>query len=251
MKIIFSPSKSQQLPVKMGKLNNTYLGTQPVFKQKTKKLMTVLRKYSLIEIQRFFKVSLRKSQDIVVNRENFSLSGVIMAKDLFTGTAFKELAIHNYNSKQTKYFKQQVRILSALYGVLEPDNLVCPYRLDMTDNFVVNELPYKNMYDYWGDDISNYFPVNEIIINLASNEYSQMLSLFPKKMIINIHFRIVKEGKEKSLSVHTKQQRGKMLNHMVLFDIKDPLLLKKYSSDGFIFNPQKSDTYNYFFIKIT
>jgi cytoplasmic iron level regulating protein YaaA (DUF328/UPF0246 family) len=246
MKIIFSPTKSQKLPHEIKKISS---GVQTFFPKKTKKLIQLLKKYSLSDIQKTFKISDSKAQQTFEDIKNFSQLGIIKAKYLFTGTAFKELMLSGYTTKQTKYFTQHLRILSALYGVLEPDNFVYPYRLDMNDKIMTKKLSYKNLYDYWRDDISNYFLENEIIINLASNEYSKILNFSHRSTIIDIHFLVQNKGREKSISIYVKQQRGKMFNYMVKNNIENPLLLKKYSLDGFVFDPQRSDKYNYYFIK--
>lgn len=243
MKIIFSPSKSQHSKLSI----DSFPPTKPLFFNKAEQLRTYLSQYSSIEIEKIFKVSKKKSDEIVDDLKKEQKNQVAIS--LFNGTSFKKIDLHSFSKDHYDFIQSHLRILSAMYGVLRPFDAVLKYRLDMNDKIFSPNNAYKNLYSFWEEDISNYFKNEEKIINLASGEYSKMLKGYDSRKIISIYFLVIKDGKEKSVSVYSKQQRGNMLAYMMNNFITEPVLLKKYSDDGFVFNQKKSDSNNYYFIK--
>ena len=243
MKIIFSPSKSQ---IKNG-TNSLLKTTSTLFPNKVRILKEKILTLSLDKIQSLFKLSPKKSLELRENYKN-QKAKKLPAIELFSGTSFKELKIEDYSTHQLEYMGNNLRILSALYGVLCPSSLISSYRLDM-DNNILKDTKYKNLYNFWLDEITEHFIDETIIINLASKEYSKLIKWIDIKKIINIHFLVIKDGMEKTVSVISKQQRGKILNYIIKNEISRPEDIKKYSSDGFIFNPKRSDKNNYYFIQ--
>ena len=178
--------------------------------------------------------------------KNFSNNETSPSIHMFSGTSFKELDINIYNKKQQTYLQNNLIILSALYGILRPYDQIQRYRLDMNNN-ILKGTEYKNLYHFWQLPIDNYFKNTEIILNLASGEYSKMLKNFKGK-IINVDFKVQKNNTLRSVSVYSKQQRGKLLNYMVMNDYNDSSFLEKYSSDGFEFNQELSDELNVVYV---
>lgn len=242
MKILFSPSKSQ-------KVDTTFFSeTTPIlFPKKVKILMKKILEFSPDEIQKIFKLPQEKSIQLLKKYEINKTKKIAVIK-LFSGTSFKELQISEYTNTQLEYMNNNLCILSAFYGILLPLNRIGVYRLDMNNN-ILKHTKYKNLYNFWSPCLVEYFKKESLIINLASKEYSKMIKGIRQNNIINIHFLTIKNGKEKIISVISKQQRGKILDYMIRNQIIMPSDIKEYSSDGFNFQDDRSDKNNYYFIK--
>lgn len=242
VKIIFSPSKSQNINAAF--FTET---TATLFPKMANILTERILACSEQEIQKTFKLSRNKSIELL---ENIKIKKPkrIAAIDLFSGTSFRELDTHTYTNEQRVYLNNNLCILSALYGILLPLNPVALYRFDMNNNILKNT-DFKNLYNFWSPSILGYLKGEPLIINLASGEYSRMIQGINQKNIITLHFLMIENGKEKTPSVFSKQQRGRMLDHLIKNLIVDPKDIKKYSSDGFSFNKERSDKNNYFFVK--
>ena len=115
----------------------------------------------------------------------------------------------------------------------------------------MNDRVFKDhsLYDFWKEGIVRYFKDTDVIINLASNEYAKLLSATYSSNMVTISFLVEKKGGLKSISVVSKQQRGKLLHWMIQNHITEVSDIKKYTQDNFLFDKEKSDTQNYIFIK--
>jgi cytoplasmic iron level regulating protein YaaA (DUF328/UPF0246 family) len=244
MKIIFSPSKAQKT-VQKSSMNMWNIP----FTEKTQFIIDAILKLSLENIKNTFKLSPEKSKELLENYTILDTKSAIPAIDAFSGTSFRELEIEGYSELSYNYCHEHLVILSALYGPLKPNDLIYPYRLDMNNN-IFKDTHYKNLYYFWSREITEYFNEEDIMINLASKEYSKLLENIDQDKIITIHFLVQNEGVLKSISVFAKQQRGKLLNYMIQKRIKDYTLIKNYESDGYLFDQTKSDKNNYYFVKV-
>ena len=158
----------------------------------------------------------------------------------YTGLVFKQLSFMSYDKKCYEYMKNHIRILSALYGILSPYDMIKPYRLDFTV-----KIKSINLYDVWNGFVKEYFKNGEPVINLASNEFSKMVSI-PK---ITIHFRQLEDGVYKNKATYGKMARGQMLNFMILNKVDSINEVKNISFDGYIFDEKMSDGENLYFLK--
>ena len=141
---------------------------------------------------------------------------------------------------------QHLRILSALYGAISPDECVKPYRLDLTMNLKVEGETLKK---YWKERIVTSFEKEECIVNLASSEFS---SLFNKKQYdwVDVDFYEKKEGALKQHSTISKKARGKMAAWMMLHHIQDKVELRNFDVDGYKFDESLSKENHYCFVKV-
>lgn len=245
MKIIFSPTKLQKI--------NSNLKTEELsveFAKEVSFLINILSKKTKVEIKNIFKASEKVTVKTFEEYRNFNNSVEYEnAINLFSGTSFQKLDIENYDQNEISYLKKHLRIMSGLYGVLKPFDVIKKYRLDLDNRIFLETETYKNLTEYWSDKIINYFKKEDFILNLASDEYSKTLKKrFPEK-IHNIYFEIYKDKKYKTVAMYSKQERGKMLNFMIKNQTIDFLELKKYSSDGFLFNSKKSTKREYYFTR--
>lgn len=240
MKIIFSPSKGM-------KYKNLKFDTNKelIFPDKTNFLMNSLQKFSIEDIEKIFKIKGKILEETYNNIKNYTNLEKYESINLYDGVTFRQLELENYSLKQVNYLTKNLLIFSALYGVVFPNTLIKPYRLDMSINFLE-----ENLYKYWKRDINNYLTTfsDEIFINLASNEFSKILD-YKKFNIIDIEFRQLIDGKLKNISTEGKKARGMLLNYLVKNEIFDIEVIKNFSENGYSFSFQNSTEKKMIFIK--
>lgn len=236
MKIIVAPSKTQQYENKTIKTTSS-----PVFMEESQRIRAEIRNFGREDFANVMKIKGKKLDEVVelYSKEDNELKEV-PAIECYTGFVFRELEMPKYDSEQLQYMNGSVRILSAMYGVLRPSDLIRGYRLDMTMKFGV-----QNLYKRWNEKVDEYFRNEEIIINLASKEFSKMIS----KKMIDIDFKVIKEGKLKTIGTYAKKARGMMLDYIIKNRIQEPTKLKEFSLDGYEFSDEKSKDNSYVFIK--
>lgn len=239
MKIIFSPSKEMN-----EKYDYSFKGTDSLYLEKSELLIKALKKLNDEKIKKIFKLSDKKLKDFVTNLNNYEKLDNIPAILAYNGIAFRQIK-KEFNDSQIDYINNNVRILSALYGINRGTDLIKNHRLDMT-----NKILDQSMYQFWKDEVENSKLINkdDLIINLASNEFSKMLSTKIYKFL-NIDFLEWRDGKLKSISTNSKKMRGLMLNYMIKNLINDFNKLKDFKENGYLFNDEKSSKDKYVFIK--
>jgi cytoplasmic iron level regulating protein YaaA (DUF328/UPF0246 family) len=174
---------------------------------------------------------------------------------LFKGEVYNGLQAVTLEAKDFDYIQDHLRILSGLYGVLRPLDLMQPYRLEIGSRLAVDE--HKNLYRFWGDIITE--KINEAIeesdhpqylINLASSEYFKSLNKkILKAKVINIEFYETEDDKLKTIVVYTKKARGLMARYIIQNQIEDPELLKGFDAEGYWFSPQMSTEEKFVFTR--
>jgi cytoplasmic iron level regulating protein YaaA (DUF328/UPF0246 family) len=164
----------------------------------------------------------------------------------YTGIVFKEIACDAYDSVQLDYLERHLRILSAYYGVLTPLTQIKPYRLDMT-----HRPSGLDLYKHWQEVINQAFSHEDLVVNLASKEFSAMLNrkVF-KGNVLDIEFKEEhSDGVLKVVTVRAKQARGLMTHYMVENTIESTEHLKGFSEAGYEFHEALSRPDYYLFIK--
>ena len=234
MKIIFSPNKEIKF-------------TEAKFKNKTNILMCVLKEKSIDEIKNIMKLKgdlLNKTYKDIQNHKKLKN---VPAISMYYGVSFKELELEDYSEKSLKYLKNNLLILSALYGVSLAFDLLKKYRLDMTMSIID-----KGLYNFWKKDINDYISnilnKDEILLNLASGEFSKVID--NKKIpMINIDFKEEKDGVYKSVSTYSKKARGKFLNYLIKNQINNLEDIKEVELDKYSLNKDLSDEKNFVFTR--
>ena len=241
MKIIISPAK--KLNDKKNNLQNT---SNIQFLNETKYLIKELQKYSLIEIKKMMNISDKLA---LLNYERFqnwdlNSSDVMPAILLFKGDVYKGLKADSFSNEQLNFAQDHLRIISGLYGLLRPLDLVFPYRLEMGTNIQTNKA--DNLYEFWNDklrlNLISEMKDNDILINLASNEYSKALELdqFKQKVITPV-FKDSKNGRLKVISFYAKRARGEMVNYIVRNNIKDLSDVRSFNYGGYTFVSEENN----------
>ena len=241
MKIIISPAK---------KLNDRKINLQNKsdiqFLNETKYLIKELQKYSLIEIKKMMNISDKLALLNYERFQNWDLcsSDVMPAILLFKGDVYKGLKADSFSNEQLNFAQDHLRIISGLYGLLRPLDLVFPYRLEMGTNIQTNKA--DNLYEFWNDklrlNLISEMKDDDILINLASNEYSKALELdqFKQKVITPV-FKDSKNGKLKVISFYAKRARGEMVNFIVKNKIKDLSDIRSFNYGGYTFVSEENN----------
>jgi len=164
----------------------------------------------------------------------------------FTGEVYKGLDAGSLSEKQLEVAQERIRILSGLYGLLKPLDLMYPYRLEMGTQWSVTPKT-KNLYAYWGSKISKQLNKemkesgDDTIINLASAEYFRAADAKNlKARIITPVFKEFKNGEYKVIMIFAKHARGAMARYIVQHNIKNPEALKTYNVDGYALDVNQS-----------
>ncbi len=206
------------------------------------KLMKISEKLSLLNWQRFQNFS-----------DDFSLKNAKQALLAFKGDVYKGFAIENYTPEDFNFAQQHLRILSGLYGVLRPLDLIQPYRLEMGTR-LKNTLG-KNLYEFWGDKITqllNQDLANQdsLVINLASNEYFKAIKLqYLEAKILTLSFKENKQGVYKVVAIHAKHARGLMANFIIKNRLNNPKFIKNFDLENYQFNPLLSSVDEWVFTR--
>ena len=245
MKIIFSPSKEMR-EENIFK-NKKIEFTESKFKDKTNILIDILKEKSISEIENIMKLKGELLNKTYKDIQDYDKLKSIPAISMYYGVSFKELNLEDYSEKSLKYLKNNLLILSALYGILLAFDLVKKYRLDMTMSIID-----KGLYNFWKKDINDYISnilvKDEILLNLASGEFLKMIDS-KKISIINIDFKEEKDGAYKSVSTYSKKARGQFLNYLVKNQIDNLEDIKKIKLDGYSLNNTLSDEKNFIFTR--
>ncbi|MFK8038892.1 MAG: peroxide stress protein YaaA [Crocinitomicaceae bacterium] len=247
MKIILSPAKSINFDIE----NNTEDATQPIFLDESAYLVNKLQKLSARQIAKLMTVS----TDIAnLNKDRFQSWEVPFtrgnskpAADIFTGAAYQGLEFPKLTKKQRLVGQEKLRILSGLYGLLKPLDLIQPYRLEMGTSFKVTP-KVKNLYLFWGDKILKQLneelknDVNPLLVNLASSEYFKAAKLndISAPVITPIFKDLSKSGDYKMIMTFAKKARGLMTRYIITENINDLEGLKGFDAEGYYFYPQES-----------
>jgi len=245
MLILISPAKS--LDFETENSNKTF--SESSFLKESQSLIKQVRKFSTDEIADFMSISPKLAQ---LNYERFvnwhlpfDLDNAKQAILAFKGDVYTGLDAGSLSETELQTAQKDLRILSGLYGVLRPLDLIQAYRLEMGKKLKTTK--GNNLYEFWGDKITT--EINKTLkenndkhlINLASNEYFK--SVNKKKIkaeIITPVFKDFKNGQYKVISFFAKKARGLMTRFIIQNNITDPEYLKAFNSDGYTFNPHLS-----------
>ena len=232
--------------------------TQPDFLGYSQELVDTLKQLSPSRLQSLMKLS-DKLGDLNYRRYQrfsvpFTTENARPAITAFRGDTYVGLDADSLSANDTLYAQEHLRILSGLYGLLRPLDLIQAYRLEMGTR--LSNLRGENLYDFWGSVLTK--SCNDIvqghkdktIISLASNEYIKAI----KKDELNgkfmtCHFKELKDGEPKTIGLFAKRARGMMARFIIQNRIETPEGLKGFDIDGYEFTSLLSDESNYVFLR--
>ena len=232
MKIIISPAK------KLATDNFINKGTSIQFLEETKYLVKELKTYTVSDLKSLMKLSDNLAQLNWQRFQDWNTKDVGQALFLFKGDVYLGLKAESLTNIELDFAQENLRILSGLYGLLKPKDLIFPYRLEMGTKLITKT--GNNLYKFWDNRLHqallSELKNEEEIINLASEEYSKALQInkFSNPVITPV-FKDLKNGELKVISFFAKRARGEMVNFIIKNKIKNSEILKSFSNLGYQF----------------
>jgi cytoplasmic iron level regulating protein YaaA (DUF328/UPF0246 family) len=243
MKIVISPAKSLNFEKELP----TAQFTQPSLLKESKKVHAVLKQKSPIELSVLMSIS-DKLADLNWQRNKawktpFTNSNARPAVYAFDGEVYNGLDAYSIPLENLDQLQERLRILSGLYGVLKPLDLMQAYRLEMGTKLPIGES--KNLYDFWKKTVTaslnKELKKGELFVNLASNEYFSVIDTKALKVpVITPDFKDYKDGKLKMISFFAKKARGMMVRYIIDTNAETIEDLKGFNYEGYLFDANLS-----------
>ena len=234
--------------------------TVPELKNDANHLVKKLRKLSAADLSKLLKTSEKLTK---LNAERYAnwqthLKGPNSKQALlaFKGDIYSGMDIENYKLKDFNFAQKHMRILSGLYGILRPLDLIQPYRLEMAAKLATSE--GKNLYQYWGAKINRSVNAllkrenSGILINLCSLEYFKAIKpdlLNTNTKVITPAFKEFKEGSYRFVTIYAKKARGLMCDFIIRNHITDVDAIKSFNVAGYQFNKKISSEYEWVYTR--
>ena len=253
MLVLISPAKSLDFDSKP--VTDKY--SQPSFLKESRLINKELKKLSPKDLSKLMGIS-AKLGELNFERNQawktpFKPENAKQSVLAFTGDVYQGLDAQSFSETDFDVAQDTIRILSGLYGVLKPLDLIQAYRLEMGTKWGVDG--HDNLYGFWQEKVTK--AINKDLknaggplINLASNEYFKAVnSKKIKAEIISPAFKDLKDGQYKMISVFAKKARGLMSRFIVQNKLTDPEELKAFDLDGYYFNNELSKGENWVFTR--
>jgi cytoplasmic iron level regulating protein YaaA (DUF328/UPF0246 family) len=254
MLTLLSPAKSLDFTPALAGLD----ASEPRFQYDTSVLLKRCKKLSVRSLRNLMDLSQplaelnhRRYQDISFSFTEQNSKPAVLA---FTGDVYRHLDAASLGKRDLRWAQQRIRILSGLYGLLRPLDLIQPYRLEMGSR--LRNTRGKNLYDFWGNRLVDSLneehserPVSAIL-NLASNEYFKAI---PAKRLeaplVTAVFQEIRDGKPRTISFLAKRARGMMTRYVVKNRIDDPEGLKGFNDAGYGYSDDLSSDDRLVFVR--
>jgi hypothetical protein len=245
MLIVVSPAKTLDYET----LPKTKLFTLPDYLGNSQELISRLRQLSSLDISELMKVS-TKIADLNFDRyeawsKKFTEKNAKQAVLAFKGDVYTGLDAETFNARDFNFAQKHLRVLSGLYGLLRPLDLMQPYRLEMSTKLDTRH--GKNLYEFWGSTITTGLNAqlkkikSGYLINLASNEYFKAVK--PKELnaeVITPAFKEYKGGEYKMIGIYAKKARGMLSRYIIQNRLTDPQDIKAFNEEGYKFSKKLS-----------
>lgn len=250
MLIVLSPAKSLDLETPP----TTSLHSSPDFLDHSAQLIERMRQFSPAEVGSLMGISDALSSLNVARYASWTpqLTDARQAIMAFNGDVYAGFEARTLQPAQLDYAQSQVRILSGLYGLLRPLDLIHPHRLEMGTRLATSR--GKDLYAFWGDTITHALNRTaseqnaKVLVNLASEEYFK--SVKPRQLAVPVIapvFEDWKNGKYKIISFYAKRARGMLARYAAVNQIRDPEQLKQFDVDGYAYVPDASNDSSWVF----
>ncbi len=253
MKILISPAKSID-----EKALKSSVSTIPIFQNEAQKIVKNLRKFKVEGLKDLMSISEDLAQLNFKRYKNWKKSdskneALITAGFAFSGEVYRGLELSSLSIEELEIAAKDLHILSGMYGILKPTDLIYPYRLEMGTRFSPIE-EQKNLYEFWKDKIAKTLKKElekeEVIVNLASHEYFKAVDTQQiKNRIITPVFKEFKNGKFSIVMMYAKHARGRMARYLIQNQVTNIEELKLYSVDGYTFDANQSSENEWVFVR--
>lgn len=231
--------------------------TQPVFQDEAAYLVSKLKKCSAAELSELMELSAKLGEE---NKRRyaewhlpFTHANAHPAVLMFKGEVYRGLKAEEFSKKELDFAQDHLRILSGLYGVLRPLDLVMGYRLMMGTPFSPDKKT-KNLYAYWGTKIAEQLAESlapkGVLVNLASSEYFKAVDLKSlNRRVVTCEFKERKGDKYSVVSTYAKHARGMMARFLIENKIKKADDLKAFEMENYKFNASLSSDNQWIFTR--
>ena len=254
MLLVISPAKTMDFDTPA----NTAIASKPMMLKDSAILIDRMREFAPDDLVNLMGVSKKiaelNTQRFMNWRVPFTKKNAKQALLAFKGDVYTGLSAETFTEDDLEFAQQHLRILSGLYGVLRPLDLIQPYRLEMGTK-LVNEKG-KNLYEFWDKKPTQALNKqltslnSSTIINLASSEYFNAVDKSALKAnIVTPVFKDYKNGKYKIISFYAKKARGLMSAYIIKNKLQEPSEIKKFNVDGYYFEPQGSTKNEWLFLR--
>ncbi len=252
MLLLLSPAKSFDFdsPPK------TKTFTKPIFNEDSTRLIKKMSTFSPKKLATLMGISPELAMLNVERYQNWSSNpdkkNAKQAIFTFNGEAYRGLNAKEMDEADLEFAQNHLRILSGLYGVLRPLDLIQAHRLEMGTK--LKYYSYNNLYQFWGDKITKQINTDLVdsntVINLASNEYYKSVKQAKlKAKVITPIFKDSTNGGYKVLMTYAKNARGAMANYIIKNKIIEPDLIKSFNQNNYVYDPGLSDELNWVFTR--
>ena len=243
MKVLLSPAKSLDFKSQLPTEKNSDL----CFQKEAEYLNSILKRKSPEDLSQLMGVS-SKIADLNYERNNdwslpFTKKNARQAVYAFSGDVYRGLDAYSVEDYKIDFMQNSVRIISGLYGLIKPLDLIQPYRLEMGTKLSFDN--NKNLYEYWREKITNQLNLelskDEPVLNLASNEYFKAVDTkVLKSDVYSANFKEFKDGNYKTIAIFSKKARGMMTRYIIENNITDISSLKSFNYDGYDYHENLS-----------
>ncbi|MDB9754946.1 peroxide stress protein YaaA [Winogradskyella sp.] len=243
MKLVLSPAKSLDYDSKLP----TAKTTKNCFLAEAERLNKLLKKKSAKDLSKLMHISDNLGQLNYERNQDWQLpftqDNARQAIYAFSGDVYRGIDAYTIDTKKLDKVEDTVRIISGLYGVLKPLDLVQPYRLEMGTKMPVGK--NKNLYEFWQKKVTqalnDELEANELFLNLASNEYFKAIDTKALKVpVVNVAFKEFKGDKYKIVAIYAKLARGLMTRYIIDTDAKTIDDIKAFNYDNYGFSDELS-----------
>ena len=252
MKLVLSPAKSldfeNELPTKKH--------TEPQFLKQSERLNKILKKKSAKSLSKLMSISDALGQLNYERNQSWELpfteDNARPAIYAFSGDVYRGLDVYTIPTDKVKIIQDKIRILSGLYGLLKPLDLIQPYRLEMGTKMPIGAK--KNLYEFWKKDIAKALNEeledDELFLNLASNEYFKAIDAKTLKVpVITATFKDFKNGEYRSIMTYAKLARGYMTRYIIDTNANTIDDIKGFNYEGYNFSEPMSSKEELVFIR--
>lgn len=254
MLIVLSPSKDLDYKREYPQIQHSL----PEFAEQTQILVELMQKKSVAQLKKLMDISEKLAMDNQKRYRDFEFGSLPSsgrpALFAFSGDVYRGLDAYSLDENGIRYCNRHVRILSGLYGMLKPLDIIQPYRLEMGTDLRIGKS--RNLYHFWKNILGNKIREEmersdfKFLLNLASQEYFEAIDLAALKFpVVNIHFREMRNGKLSFLSFFAKKARGLMTRYAADVNCEDISQIKDFNLERYTFDQKLSSKTDWYFIR--
>ena len=267
MQLLLSPAKL----INFKDNSESIQGTSPLFEEKTAELIEFCQQLSVKELASLLKINMKMAYDAYGYFQTFHLENDLArsASFAFNGIAYQGLNVHDMHPDELLFAQNHLNIVSGLYGLLRPLDVIKPHRLDMSTRLSPTDgvnnsgnmsttYPKSNyLYGYWQETVNRYLSEklqkdDNIIINLSSAEYYKLIvpQLLPEQtQFLTMGFREQRDSGLQHVVVYAKKARGMMARYIIKNKITKAEDIKGFDMEGYFYSPAHSTSNEWIFVR--